>query len=617
MGLFGTSYMEKRIALKWMILLSIALSFLFGCGGKGKEVKKIEGDPETLYKEGLVRFNKRDYPDARKKFEELKSSFPDSPPYTLWAELKVGDCHFLEKEYVEAIASYEEFKKVHPGHEEIPYVQFQIGMSYYDQMRTLDRDQTFTKKALSSFEYLVANYPPGLFTEKAKEKISVCKKRLADNEFYIGNFYYKQGRFEAAALRFEELLRKFPKDPDEDKTLYFLGKSCLELEQWEKADAAFMKIVTEYPKSVYYKEARAILDRGSTERKVSSRKTKAKESKKKAEMASAEPDRVALVKFEEEGKQPVSLKEERKVDLGKQEERWASPSVASEPVKAIPPKEETKKDTPPAVVSEPVKAVPPEEGTQKDTPPAAVSEPVKAVPPEEDKKSTPVAIEPVQEGRAHAIAPSPEAKEVEPIRAGEPMREGRIPPSAPPSAQKSPKKEAKPAEEKRTVALSNPLTPSKEKEKDKKGILETKEAKLVDKSQPIDITSDKVEAFWKENLIIFRGNVIARQKDMVIYADSLEALIIEDGKGIERVTAGGNVKIQQGLRVANCQKAVFYNLDQKMILTGEPNVSEGENIVSGDEIIFDIDKNRVEVKGGTSGRGKAKIQPGGEIEKLK
>jgi lipopolysaccharide export system protein LptA len=126
-----------------------------------------------------------------------------------------------------------------------------------------------------------------------------------------------------------------------------------------------------------------------------------------------------------------------------------------------------------------------------------------------------------------------------------------------------------------------------------------------------------VEAYWKENLIIFKGNVIARQKDMVFYADTLEAVIIEDGKGIERVTAEGNVKIQQGLRVANCQKAVFYNLDQKVVLTGDPKVSEGDNIVSGDEIIFDIEKNRVEVKGGPSGRGKAKVQSGGEIEKLK
>ena len=69
-------------------------------------------------------------------------------------------------------------------------------------------------------------------------------------------------------------------------------------------------------------------------------------------------------------------------------------------------------------------------------------------------------------------------------------------------------------------------------------------------------------------------------------ADSLEAMTNEDGKGIEQVIAGGNVKIQQGLRVANCQKAIFYNHDQKLVLTGDPKVSEGDNIVSGDEIIF-------------------------------
>lgn len=535
--------MKKRIFLKWLILVPIAFSLLFGCGGKGKDIKKIEGDPEKLYREGLTLFNKRDYPEALNKFEELKSSFPDSPPYTLWAELKVGDCHFLQKQYVEAIAAYEEFKKIHPGHEEIPYVQYQIGMSYYNQMLTLDRDQTPTKKALSSFEYLIANHPPNIFTEKAKEKINTCKKRLADHEFYIGNFYYKQGRFEAAASRFEGLLEKFPKEPDEDKTLYLLGKSYLELDRSEKAEVAFTKIVTDYPQGRHFKEARAILDKGMAGEKVSVRKTK--ESKKKGGIEEIEPEKVPVVKFEEEKKQPVSLNEKKKIDSKKEEEeRLVSLPVAVESVKAIPPEGETK------------------------------------------KPNLPSAVEPIREDRTEALS--------------------------------SPKQEGKPGEGEQITAISSSQAPSKGKEEVReKTPLETPLAKLVDKSQPIDITSDKVEAFWKENLIIFKGNVIARQKDIVIYADSIEAVTIEDGKGIDRVTAGGNVKVQQGLRVATCQKAVFYNLEQKVVLTGDPRVSEGENIVSGEEITFDIEKNRVEVKGGTSGRGKAKIQPGGEIEKLK
>jgi len=345
------------------------------------------------------------------------------------------------------------------------------------------------------------------------------------------------------------------------------------LDQWYKAEAAFRKIVTEYPQSHHYVEAKTIVDKGLAERKVSPRKAKAKESEIKNEIAGKEFDRVALVKFEEEGKRPVSLKDEEKAELKKGEERLTPSPVTNETAKEIPPQEKAEKPLPPMV------------------------------------------IEPVQEDRSQAIPLFKEAKKEDPLPAS----------PSPPSGLATPETRMKPAEEKRTAVLPGSATPSKEKEGVKKGVIpETKEAKLADKGQPIDITSDKVEAFWKENLIIFKGNVVARQKDMVIYADSIEAVTIEDGKGIERVTAGGNVKIQQGLRVANCEKAIFYNLDQKVVLTGDPKVSEGESIVSGDEIIVDIDKNRVEVKGGSSGRGKAKIQPEeiekiqpGEIEKLK
>jgi outer membrane protein assembly factor BamD len=562
----------KKTFLKWLLLVSVATSLLVGCGAK-KDLTKIEGNPETLYKEGLARFNRKDYTEALKKFEDLKSSFPDSPPYTLWAELKVGDCHFLKKEYVEAIATYEEFKKTHPSHEEIPYVQFQIGMSYFNQMRGLDRDQTPTKKALSSFEYLIASHPSGLFTEKAREKVAVCKKRLADHEFYVGNFYYKHGRFEAAASRFEGLLEKFPRLPGEDETLYLLGKSYLELDQWRKAEAALRKLLAEYPKSPHAEEAKEIINKDLAKMEASHRKMT--EGDRKDESAAIEPGKIALVKFEEEGKSPVSLQEGKKFDLREEGERSPSLAATGAPAKAIPPKKNEAK-----------------------------------------KGVSPSAIEPTQEDRIDAIPPSGETKKIQPVVPAEPTKKDRVPDLLPlPSADIASKVEVQPDEEKRVAAI-----PFKEEENVKKKVLpETKEAKLAgpaDKSQPIDITSDKVEARWKENLVIFKGNVIARQKDMVIYADSVEVLTNEDGKGIERVIAEGNVKIQQGLRVANCQKAVFHNPEQKLFLTGDPKVSEGENIVLGDEIIFDIDKNRVEVKGGPSGRGKVKVQPG-EVEKLK
>jgi lipopolysaccharide export system protein LptA len=174
-----------------------------------------------------------------------------------------------------------------------------------------------------------------------------------------------------------------------------------------------------------------------------------------------------------------------------------------------------------------------------------------------------------------------------------------------------------PEEEKKIVISPNPSHPQARKSQKKDPSSGAGEPEWVDQRQPVDITSDQVETYTKENRVIFKGSVIARQRDIVIYADSIEAIMVNEGKGIERIIASGNVKVQQGPRVADCQKAVFYNPERKVLLTGDPRVWEGENMVSGEEIVFDIAQNRVEVKSGLTQRGKAKVYPDKGFEKLK
>jgi len=595
---------DKRKFAIALVFLCAVLVFLASCSkSKTGAIRTVEGSPESLYKQGLALFNKRDYSDALEKFQEITSTFPDSPPYTVWAELKVADCHFFSEKYVEAVAAYEEFRKVHPTHEEIPYVQYQIGMSYYNQTVSSDRDQTPTTKALSNFEYLVANYPPSLFTEKAKEKITVCREGLANQELYVGNYYYKRHRYMGAAQRFETFLDEFPDAPDQDKALFLLGKCYIELGQAENASDAFNKIVAEYPNSPHYRESKAILEGGVKVKKPApSKGAPSKTEPALLEMVELEQDRLALVKFEEEGRQAVSLDEAKKA----REERPKAAPV-TEPVKPAAPAErieplsqaEPKSKTGPTAKAEPTIPI---ESVAKTEP--AVPEMGEKLPwgksqvKGEEAKPEEVKPEEVKpEDVQISVAPAMETRQAIPL-------------------QSEARGETKPEEKaKKEVVAALPF-PSLEKPEaqggdkiNKGGSQELDPTKLFDTGQPIEITSDSVETFVKDNLIVFKGNVTARQKDMVIYADALEALIIEDGKGIEKVTADGNVKIQQGLRVANCQKAIYYNVDRKVVLTGDPRVYEGENMVSGDEIIVDIERNRVEVKGGPGGRGKVKIQP--------
>ena len=608
-----------------LAFLFAVLMLLGGCSKSKKgAIRTVEGSPEGLYKEGLALFNKREYSDALEKFQDITSTFPDSPPYTVWAELKVADCHFFRQKYVEAVAAYEEFRKIHPAHEEIPYVQYQIGMSYYEQTLSSDRDQTPATKALSNFEYLVANYPPSLFTEKAREKITACRERLAAHELHVGNYYYKRKHYMGAAQRFETFLDEFSEVPDQDKALFLLGKCYIELGQAENASHAFNKIVTEYPNSSYARESKAILEGGvKVKEPAPSKGAPSKTEPAIPETMELEQDRLALVKFEEEGRQAVSLDEAKRA---REERPQAAP--VNEPVKPATPAEtkepvskaeavskaEPVSKTEPIAKAEPTIPIEPMAKTEPAAPamgeklPWATSQVKREEAKPEEVKPKDVKPEEAKPEEAKPEEVKPEEVTIPVAPAMEPRQ--AIPPQSEAKAESKPEEKAK---KEVVAALPSPSQKKPEvrgKEKmDKESSQELDPTKLFDTGEPIDITSDSVETFVKDNLIVFKGNVTARQKDMVIYADALEALIVEGGKGIEKVTADGNVKIQQGLRVANCQKAIYYNLDRKVVLTGDPRVYEGENMVSGDEIIVDIERNRVEVKGGPGGKGKVKIQP--------
>ena len=165
--------------------------------------------PQAAYEEGVRLLEKKKYERSAEAFRRFKEEFPLST-YTPLAELRLADSLYFDKNYAEAIVQYDEFKKLHPTHPEIPYAIYQVGMCYLKQMRSVDRDQTVTEKALEQFRYVVENFSQSKNVSDARAKMQLCQRQLAEQEFYIGHFYYRMGHYKAALGRFEEILKKYP-----------------------------------------------------------------------------------------------------------------------------------------------------------------------------------------------------------------------------------------------------------------------------------------------------------------------------------------------------------------------------------------------------------------------
>jgi lipopolysaccharide export system protein LptA len=126
---------------------------------------------------------------------------------------------------------------------------------------------------------------------------------------------------------------------------------------------------------------------------------------------------------------------------------------------------------------------------------------------------------------------------------------------------------------------------------------------------PIDITSDTVEANQKQSTVTFKGNVIAKQEDSTLYANTLVIYYDQETKKLKEIVATGNVKVVRVDQRATSKKATFSQDENKVVLDGDAVVREGENVVRGEKITYYVDEGRSVVEGGKGTRVNTRITP--------
>lgn len=194
--------------MKRSLILCLCIS-LFFCGCAWFGAKEDEKSAQELVQDGVDYFEAGRYKKAIESFEKLRDWYPFSR-YAILAELKIADAYFNLESYPDAIFAYEEFEQLHPRNEAIPYVIYRIGRSYFNQIDTIDRDQSNARKALETYRRLIGQYPEDAYANMARSDMVVCHQSLSGHEFYVGVFYYKQKRYKAAKARFVAVVEKYP-----------------------------------------------------------------------------------------------------------------------------------------------------------------------------------------------------------------------------------------------------------------------------------------------------------------------------------------------------------------------------------------------------------------------
>ncbi len=137
---------------------------------------------------------------------------------------------------------------------------------------------------------------------------------------------------------------------------------------------------------------------------------------------------------------------------------------------------------------------------------------------------------------------------------------------------------------------------------------------------PLSITSKSMVAKHLDRMVIFEGNVVLSKGDFTLTANRLEVTLAPEDTGsntmgktqesffqaskgkeaVSLIEAIGNVQVVQGDRHGKAERAVYDQKDEKVILTGHPEVWEKDYRVNGKKMIFFLKEQKNVVEDGTA-----------------
>lgn len=243
-----------KTAAKLIASFILATALLQGCA-----TPPVNRTADEFYKEGEQLFQSGNYGEAIEQWKKVKETY-QSPDLSTKAELNIADAYFLNKDYIEAAAAYEDFRKLHPKHPQADFALYRQGLCNFYQIHGIDTDQTPVKNALISFDSYLKLYPDGAYRAEVEEKYRECRNKEVEYELYVGRFYLKSDAYKAAIGRFEAALKQFPDSSHTDELLYYLGRSYLKNGQEDKGREVLGRLVREFPASSHAADAARLLD---------------------------------------------------------------------------------------------------------------------------------------------------------------------------------------------------------------------------------------------------------------------------------------------------------------------------------------------------------------------
>ncbi len=179
--------------------------------------------------------------------EQVLKQDPLERNYDPHVIMKRAESFFEKEDYAEAGVEYQHFLDLHKTHILAPYAQYRLGLSYFKQVTTRDRDPEPVRKAMDGMTLLLKEYPGSTYENDARARIKECREHLASYELYVGKHYYRETAYLAALHRFETVVKLYPDSEAFPEAAYSLALTYADLGANDRAVEYLTRLLNQNP----------------------------------------------------------------------------------------------------------------------------------------------------------------------------------------------------------------------------------------------------------------------------------------------------------------------------------------------------------------------------------
>jgi len=232
----------------------VVAGLLLIAGCSSSEETYTDKPVDVLYNQAMDDLEAGDDKKAAKLFDEVERQHP----YSSWAtraQLMAAYAHYRANEYDDAVAAADRYIELHPANPDVPYAYYLKGLSYYERISDIHRDQEMTEQAKKVFEDIVTRFPNSEYARDARLKIDLANDHLAGKEMVIGRYYLTRGFYLAAINRFRTVIDRYQTTTHTPEALLRLTEAYTALGIDDEARKTAAVLGYNFPQSDWYADA--------------------------------------------------------------------------------------------------------------------------------------------------------------------------------------------------------------------------------------------------------------------------------------------------------------------------------------------------------------------------